>query len=74
MATLNITIPDADESTKGIAEVATQAETNTGTDDTRILTPLKLEQSDLVQTTVAANTLLRQQTRTIQEMQQETQL
>jgi len=56
MATLNITIPDADETTKGIAEVATQAETNTGTEDTRILTPLKLEQSDLVQTTVAANT------------------
>lgn len=56
MAILNITIPDADETTKGIAEVATQAETNTGTDDEKILTPLKLAQSDLVQTTIAANT------------------
>jgi len=53
---INITVPDADETTKGIIEIATQAETNTGTDDTKALTPLKLEQSDLVQTTVAANT------------------
>lgn len=27
----------------GIAEIATQAETNTGTDDTKIVTPLKLK-------------------------------
>ena len=42
MATLNITIPDADETTKGIAEVATQAETDAGIDDTKIVTPNKL--------------------------------
>ncbi len=32
----------ASESTAGIAEIATQAETDTGTDDTRIVTPLKM--------------------------------
>ena len=32
----------ATESASGIAEIATQNETNTGTDDTRIVTPLKL--------------------------------
>ena len=32
----------ATETTAGIAELATQAETNTGTDDARIITPLKL--------------------------------
>jgi hypothetical protein len=32
----------ANETTAGIAEIATQAEVNTGTDDTRIVTPLKL--------------------------------
>ncbi len=47
MATLNITIPDADETTKGIAEVSTQAEVDTGTDDERIITPLKLANSAL---------------------------
>lgn len=35
-------VPDASETVKGIAEIATQAETNTGTDDARIVTPLKL--------------------------------
>ena len=35
-------IPDATETVKGIAEIATQAETDTGTDDTRFITPLKL--------------------------------
>lgn len=35
---------DASETVKGIAEVATQAETTTGTDDARIVTPLKLAQ------------------------------
>ncbi len=33
----------ATETTAGIAEVATQAETNTGTDDARMLTPKKLK-------------------------------
>ena len=37
------TAVDASETVKGIAELATQAETNTGTDDTRIVTPLKLK-------------------------------
>ncbi|HRY32124.1 MAG TPA: hypothetical protein P5531_04060 [Bacteroidales bacterium] len=35
-------IVDASESAKGIAELATQNETDTGTDDARIVTPLKL--------------------------------
>lgn len=39
---LNGTPPDASEGTKGIAELATQAETNAGTDDARIVTPKKL--------------------------------
>jgi len=34
--------PAASESTAGIAEIATQAEVDTGTDDLRIVTPLKL--------------------------------
>ena len=34
--------PDATETVKGKAELATQAETNTGTDDARIVTPAKL--------------------------------
>lgn len=34
--------PSATESTAGIAEIATQTETDTGTDDARIVTPLKL--------------------------------
>lgn len=39
---LNGTPPDASEETKGIAELATQTEVNAGTDDARIVTPLKL--------------------------------
>ena len=35
--------PSASESTAGIAEIATQGETDTGTDDSRIVTPLKLK-------------------------------
>lgn len=35
-------VPAATETNSGIAEIATQAETDTGTDDTRIVTPLKL--------------------------------
>lgn len=34
--------PAATETVSGIAEIATQAETNAGTDDARIVTPLKL--------------------------------
>lgn len=34
--------PSASETSAGIAELATQAETDTGTDDARIVTPLKL--------------------------------
>ncbi|GAB4483857.1 MAG: hypothetical protein OHK0044_33270 [Burkholderiaceae bacterium] len=34
--------PPASETTAGIAEIATQAETDAGTDDARIVTPLKL--------------------------------
>jgi hypothetical protein len=37
------TAVDATETVKGIAEVATQAETNTGTDDARMVTPLKMQ-------------------------------
>lgn len=36
------TVSSATEAAAGIAEIATQAETNTGADDTRIVTPLKL--------------------------------
>ncbi len=35
------TPPDASETVKGIIEIATQAEVNTGTDDLRAITPLK---------------------------------
>lgn len=35
-------VPPATETQAGIAEIATQAETNAGADDTRIVTPLKL--------------------------------
>lgn len=37
-----VATPAASESTAGIAEIATQAETDAGTDDARIVTPLKL--------------------------------
>ncbi len=37
-----VVAPAATETTAGIAEVATQAETDTGTDDARMVTPLKL--------------------------------
>lgn len=36
-------VPAASESTAGKIEIATQAETDTGTDDTRAITPLKLK-------------------------------
>jgi len=35
-------VVQATETVKGIAEIATQAEANTGTDNTRIITPLRL--------------------------------
>lgn len=37
--------PAASETVAGVAELATQAETDTGTDDARIVTPLKLKTS-----------------------------
>lgn len=37
-----VAVPDATETVAGKAEIATQAETNTGTDDARFVTPLKL--------------------------------
>ena len=40
--TFGTSAPAASETTAGIAELATQAETDTGTDDLRIVTPLKL--------------------------------
>jgi hypothetical protein len=41
-----ISTPPASETTAGIAELATQAETDAGTDDLRIVTPLKLDGYD----------------------------
>lgn len=38
-------VADASETTAGKIEIATQAETNTGTDDVRAITPLKLKNS-----------------------------
>ena len=38
----NFLWPPASETVKGVAEIATQAETNAGLDDQRIVTPLKL--------------------------------
>jgi hypothetical protein len=40
--TFGAAAPTASETTPGIAEIATQAEVNTGTDDSRFITPLKL--------------------------------
>ncbi|MGH8710130.1 MAG: hypothetical protein ACREVA_02245 [Burkholderiales bacterium] len=40
--TFGTSAPAATETTAGIAELATQSETDTGTDDQRIVTPLKL--------------------------------
>lgn len=40
--TFGTSAPAASETTAGIAEIATQTEVNTGTDDLRIVTPLKL--------------------------------
>lgn len=43
--TFGTSAPAASETVAGIAELATQAETDTGTDDARIVTPLKLKTS-----------------------------
>jgi len=40
---LEVNRDQATETTLGVAEIATQTETNTGTDDLRIVTPLKLK-------------------------------
>ena len=40
--TIKISNPSATEAIKGVAEIATQAETDAGTDDERYITPLKL--------------------------------
>lgn len=40
---VNVSVPPASETVSGIAEIATQAEVNAGTDDLRIVTPLKLK-------------------------------
>jgi hypothetical protein len=45
-ASFGTSVPAASETTAGVAELATQAETNTGTDDLRIVTPLKLASSN----------------------------
>jgi hypothetical protein len=42
-AAFGSSVPDASETTAGKAELATQSETDTGTDDARIITPLKLK-------------------------------
>lgn len=52
--TFGTAAPAASESTAGIAELATQAEVDAGTDDTRIVTPLKLKNSKLFAKAVAA--------------------
>jgi hypothetical protein len=46
-APFNATVPPASETVAGVLEVATQAETDTGTDDSRAITPLKLKTSTL---------------------------
>ena len=43
-------VPDASETVKGILELATQAETDAGTDDLRAVTPLKLQNKAGLQT------------------------
>lgn len=45
-------VPDATETVKGILELATQAETNAGTDDERALTALKLRNTVLTATQI----------------------
>lgn len=47
--------PAASETVAGIAELATQAETDAGSDDARIVTPLKLKTSKLFDKSFSAN-------------------
>ena len=51
------TYNSATETAAGIAELATQAETNTGTDDTKIVTPLKLKTYVATQVVSATETI-----------------
>lgn len=53
--TFGTSAPAASEATAGIVEIATQAEVDAGTDDTRAVTPLKLKNSKLFNKTFAAN-------------------
>jgi hypothetical protein len=46
--TFGSSVGAASETSAGIAELATQAETDAGTDDLRIVTPLKLKTSSLL--------------------------
>lgn len=50
-----VAVPDATESTAGKIEIATQAETDTGTDDARAITPLKLKTWSLAPKRYAAD-------------------
>lgn len=53
--TFGTAAPSASETTAGTAEIATQAETDAGTDDLRIVTPLKLAASPFVSKKFVAN-------------------
>ncbi|MGL4751460.1 MAG: hypothetical protein ACRCXB_03410 [Aeromonadaceae bacterium] len=44
-----IVMPDASETVKGIVELATQEESDAGTDDLRVITPLKLGRTAVTQ-------------------------
>lgn len=56
---LTTQIPDTSETTKGIIEIATQSETDTGTDDTKAVTPKKLTNwSGLAQGAFSINNFL----------------
>lgn len=50
-------LASASEIVAGVAELATQAETDAGTDDARIVTPLKLAQAATVQPKITKNLL-----------------
>ncbi len=50
-----VVAPAATEATAGIAEIATQAETDAGTDDLRFVTPLKLKTLSYLVRKVSAN-------------------
>ena len=54
LAALNITVPNASTTTKGIAEIATKTEAEAATDTTRITPPRRV--LDLLRATVAAAT------------------